>query len=118
MNLIKPIQAIVKNPVLNDKTISDINNNPQVYINSAIQTIISVFFIFGLVYFIYHFVLAGYHMISSQGDPKKYEESQKALLYSLFGIIIIFSIFAILKLLGTIFGIEGLGQLKIKWPSI
>jgi hypothetical protein len=118
MNLIKPIQAIVKNPVLNDKAISDINRDPQVYMNGAIQTVISVFFIFGLVYFVYHFILAGYHMISSQGDPKKYEESQKALLYSLFGIIIIFSIFAILKLLGTLFGIEGLGQLKINWPTL
>ncbi len=119
MNLTKPVHAIVCNPVLEDcnKT-NSISSDPTTYINSAIQTVISVFFIFGLIYFIFHFVLAGYHMISSQGDPKKYEASQKSLLYALFGIIIIFSIFAILRLVGTLFGIEGLGQLKINWPTL
>jgi hypothetical protein len=115
MKLIKSVHAIVTNPVLNNQKIND---NPQGYFNSAIQSVISVFFIFGLVYFIYHLVLSGYHMISSQGDPKKFEEAQKSLLYAFLGIIIIFSIFAIVKLVGTIFGIEGLGQLKISWPTL
>lgn len=116
MNLIKPVYAIIKNPLLDNS--QDINTNPQRYVNSAIQTIISIFFIFGLVYFVYHFILAGYKMISSQGDPKKYEEAQHALLYSIIGIIIIFSVFALLKLVGTIFSITGLDGLKISWPSL
>jgi hypothetical protein len=115
MNLIKPIYAAITNPVLTNQKI---NENPKSYVNSAIQTIISIFFIFGLVYFIYHFILAGYKMIASQGDPKKYEEAQHALLYSLIGIIIIFSVFALLKLVGTIFGITGLDGLTITWPSL
>ena len=121
MNLIKQVYAIVCNPLLEDCTkvgSGGIGGEPQTYVNSALQTIISIFFIFGLIYFIYHFILAGYHMISSQGDPKKYEEAQHALLYSLIGVAIIFSIFAILKVIGTIFGIEGLDTLEIKWPTI
>lgn len=116
MNLIKPVYAIIENPLLDNS--QDINANPQTYINSAIQTIITIFFIFGLIYFVYHFILAGYKMISSQGDPKKYEEAQHALLYSIIGIIIIFSVFALLKVVGYIFGIDGLGTLQVSWPSL
>lgn len=116
MFLIKPVQAIINNPVLKDS--QSINSNPQNYTNSAFQVIISVFFIFGLIYFIYHFILAGYKMIASQGDPKKYEEAQHALLYSIIGIGIIFSIFVVLKLVGTIFGIQGLNNLQITWPTL
>jgi Type IV secretion system pilin len=115
MNIIKPVYAKITNPVLVKQNIGD---DPKAYINSALQTVISIFFIFGLIYFIYHFIISGYHMISSQGDPKKYEEAQHALLYSLLGIGIIFSVFAILKVVGTIFGIEGLGQLEITWPTL
>jgi len=121
MNLIKQAHAIVCNPVLEDcKNISpdSIGNKPTVYINSVLQTIISIAFIFGIIYFIYHFILAGFHMISSQGDPKKYEEAQHSLLYSFMGIILIFSIFAILKIVGTVFGIQGLDTLTISWPSL
>jgi len=116
MSIIKPVQAIVCNPVL--KNCESINSNPQSYVNSAIQTLISILFIFGVIYFFYHFVLAGYKMISSQGDPKKYEEAQHALLYSFVGLVIIFSVFALLKVVGTIFGLPGLGELKITWPSL
>jgi hypothetical protein len=115
MFLIKPIHAAITNPVLINQ---DINKNPKTYINSTLQAIISILFIFGLIYFVYHFILGGYKMISSQGDPKKYEEAQHALLYSLVGIIIIFSVFALLKVVGTIFGITGLDNLTITWPSL
>lgn len=104
------------NPVL--KNSESISSNPTGYTNSAIQTVISLLFIFGVIYFVFHFVLAGYHMISSQGDPKKYEEAWHGFLYSLIGIAVIFSVFVILKLVGTIFGITGLESLTISWPSL
>lgn len=116
MFLIKPVQAAVKNPVL--KNSESIASNPTGYFETAIQAIITIFFIFGLVYFIYHFIIAGYKMIASQGDPKKFEEAQHGLLYSLIGIIIIFSVFALLKIIGTIFGIRGLNSGSILWPSL
>ncbi|HPT66139.1 MAG TPA: hypothetical protein PK257_02395 [Candidatus Woesebacteria bacterium] len=117
INLIKPVRAIVCNPVLTDCE-SKIQNNPKTYVNSIVQSLISVLFVFGVIYFVYHFILAGYKMISSQGDPKKYEEAQHALLYSIIGVVIIFSVLALLKLVGYIFGIEGLGNLEISWPTI
>lgn len=104
------------NPILENS--EDIASNPTGYTNSAIQTVISLLLIFGVIYFIFHFVLAGYHMISSQGDPKKYEEAWHGFLYSLIGIAVIFSVFLIIKLIGAMFGITGLENLTIAWPSI
>jgi hypothetical protein len=117
MSLVKQVQAVICNPVLKNCE-TEIQQRPTAYINDVIQSLISVFFIFGLIYFIYHFVLSGYSMVSSMGDPKKYEAAQHALLYSLIGIAIIFSVFALLRLVGYLFGIDGLGTLEIKWPTL
>lgn len=114
MKLIKPIYAKITNTALDNKDIGD----GKAYFNNAIQTVISILFIFGIIYFIVHFVLGAFHMISSQGDPKKYEEAQHSLLYALMGLGIIFSVFMILSVVGYIFGITDLDKLKISWPNI
>jgi len=116
IHLIKPVYAVIGNPLLKDS--ASVTSNPQEYVNSVVQTIFSIFFIVAVIYFIWHFIMAAYHMISSNGDPKKWEESQKAILYALVGIVLVFSVFAILKFAGTIFGVPGLKNLELLWPSL
>ena len=114
--LIKPVIAQISNPVLNNsKTIA---SDPENYVNTVIQTIINIFLIVGVVYFIWHLVMSAYHIIASNGDPKKYEEAQKGIINSFVGIFICFSIFGILKFIGTVFGISGLEDLALTWPSL
>jgi len=115
MTLTKPIIAKINNPLLKNQNIAA---NSGSYVNSVIQTFVSLLIIVGVIYFVINFILAGYHMISSQGDPKKFEEAQKSLTYSILGIALIFIVFAIIKLIGYIFGIEGLDGLTITWPSL
>ena len=116
MTIIKPIYAQIINPLL--KNSNAIAANPQSYANQAIQTIFSIFFIVAIIYFIWHFVMAAYHMISSNGEPDKWKEAQKAILYALVGVLLVFSIFAILKFAGTILGVDGLKNLNLLWPSL
>lgn len=116
MGLNNNLIAAITNPVL--KNSENISSNSSGYVNNVLQSVISIFMIVGIVYFIWHFVMAAYHMISSNGDPKKWEEAQKSILYSFVGIIIIFSLFAILKFVGTVTGVPGLQQLKLTWPSL
>lgn len=106
---------MIRNPLLKDTTHVD---DPEKYINSAIQAIFSVFFIVGILYFVWHFVMAGYHLIDSQGDPKKLEDAKNSLTYAAIGLVVVFSVFAVLKLIGTILGIPNLENLKITIPSI
>lgn len=115
MKLIKPVLAKITNTVLDNQ---DITSNPNSYVNGIIQTFVTLLIIVGVLYFVINFILAGYHMISSQGDPKKFEEAQKSLIYALLGIVLIFAVFAIIKLIGFIFGITGLENLTITWPSL
>jgi hypothetical protein len=113
--IIKPAYAI-NNPVLRNS--EDQVANPTNYINNVIQTIISIFFIVAVLYFTWYFVMSAYHMISSNGDAKKLEESRNSIVNAFLGIVIVFALFAILKFVGTILGIEGLGTLKLSWPSL
>lgn len=115
MQLIKPLFAI-NNPLLRDS--STIAEDPKTYVNGVLQTIISLFLLVGVIYFTWHFIMSAYHMISSNGDPKKWEEAQKSILYAFVGLILVFSIFAILKFVGFIFGIDSLVLLKLEWPSL
>ena len=115
MKLIHPIYAIIKNPILPDDVHVD---DPQLYFNNVLQTVLTIFFIVATLYFIWHVVMAGYRLMDARGDAKKLEESQTDLTNAFIGIGIIFSIFAILKFVGTIFGLTGLQQLQIPWPDL
>jgi hypothetical protein len=115
MKFIKPVLAQITNPVLKNQNVT---SNSSSYVNGIIQTFISLLIIIGVLYFVINFILSGFHMISSQGDPKKFEEAQKSLIYSLLGITLVFIIFAILKVIGHVFGITGLDNLMITWPSL
>jgi succinate dehydrogenase hydrophobic anchor subunit len=116
MNLIKPVYASITNPLLSNS--GNIASNPQGYINQVLQTVFSIFFIVGVIYFIWHIVMAAYHMISSQGEPEKWKLAQGAIIHAVVGLVIVFSIFAILKFAGTVLGIQGLQSLQLLWPSL
>lgn len=88
------------------------------YTNNVLQTVISMFFIVGIIYFIWHFVMAAYHFIGSEGDIKKFETAKNEITFSIVGIAVIFSVFAVIKLLGYIFGISNLESLQIAWPTL
>ena len=114
--IIPPIFAQINNPVLPDS--NSIVSNPSNYVNNAIQSIISIFFIVAVLYFIWHFIMYAYHMIASQGNPDKWKQAQSSILYAFIGLILVFAIFAILKFVGVVFGIPNLQNLQLVWPSL
>lgn len=114
--IIEPGRVGINNPLLSDNNIHV--NQPQLYFNNVIQTVFTIFFIVAVLYFVWHVIMAGYRLMDARGDTKKLEESQTDLTNAFIGIAIIFSIFALLKFIGIIFGIEGLQQLQIPWPDL
>jgi len=111
-----PAFAIITNPIISNPTVA--SSDPKTYFNSVLAAVISIFFIVGIIYFIWHIVFAGYHLIASEGDPKKWESSKEEIIYACIGLFAIFSIFAILKLIGKVVGIPGLETLTITWPTL
>jgi hypothetical protein len=108
--------AVISNPVIPGYTsVLD----PKTYFNSVLSAVISIFFIVGVVYFIWHIVFAGYHLISSEGDPKRWQSGKDEIIYAVVGLFAILSVFAIIRLIGTIFGITSLSTgLTIPWPTL
>ena len=106
----------ISNPLLNNG--AQQTSNPTGYFNNVFQAVSSIFMLVGLIYFMWHALMGAFHMISSQGDPKKFEEARHSLIYSLLGLAIVFSIFAILKIVGSVFGISGLDSLRLSWPTL
>lgn len=115
MSLITPVYAQICNSALSDCTSS---TAPKTYINNVIQSVFSIFFIVGIVYFIWHFVFAALHLMGSEGDPKKVESAKSEMVSVAIGLVAIFSVFAVLKLIGVVTGIKGLEGLQITWPTI
>jgi hypothetical protein len=92
--------------------------DPTTYTNNVIQAVFSIFFLVAAVYFIWHFIMAGYHLISTEGDPKKLTVAKDQITFALIGIIVIFGVFAVLKFIGTVLGVTGLENLQITWPTL
>ena len=107
---------MITNPVLKNAELQA--TDPQAYTNNVLQAVLSVFFLVAIVYFIWSLVMAGYHLISSVGDPKKLEVARHQITYALIGLTVIFSIFAILKFVGSILGLNDLENLTIPWPTL
>jgi len=106
---------MIRNPLLpSTQQVVD----PEAYTNSVIQAIISIFLIVGVLYFIWHFVFAGFHLMTTNGDPKKYESAKDEIMWAIVGLVVIFSIFAILRLIGVIVGIPSLGTLRLTFPTL
>ena len=106
---------MIINPALNNALSS---TDPKNYTNNVLSAVISMFFIVGLIYFFWHMIFAGLHLIGSDGDPKKFESSKNEMTYSILGLFVIFSIFGIMKLVGYVLGITGLENLSISWPTL
>jgi len=104
------------NPLI--KNCQQQTENPTVYTNNVIQAVFSIFLIVGVLYFVWHVVMAGYHFINSQGDPKKIESAKDQLTNAFIGILVIFVVFALLKFVGYILGINGLENLTLSLPTL
>jgi len=115
MKFIKPVFAQITNPVMDSSTgVQD----PVGFFNKFIQGLFSMFMLVGFLYFSWYFVLGAYHLISTEGDKNKFQTAKDQFVHAFMGLIILFSVFAVLKVIGIIFGIDGLDQLQIKWPSL
>ncbi len=113
---VSPVHAVISNPVITNGAVQA--TAPETYFNSVLQAVIAIFFIVGVIYFIWHIVFAGYHLIASEGDPKRWETAKNEIVYAFVGLFAIFSIFAIIKFVGTVLGITGLSNLTITWPTL
>ncbi|MFA6250684.1 MAG: hypothetical protein WC686_04265 [Candidatus Shapirobacteria bacterium] len=115
-HLIKPAFARICNRLL-DPDCSK-TSDPVATTTSFIQIIISLLLTVGIIYILYHGILAGFKFVTSEGDSKKIEEAKNDLMNIFVGVVVMFSVFAFLKLIGSVFGIPNLENLTITLPTL
>ncbi len=88
------------------------------FFNRALPFIINWLLLIGVIYFLINLIFGGYKFISSQGDKNKVQEAQGQLTGALIGLVILLSAFAVLRLIGQIFGLQNLENLQIILPRL
>ncbi len=106
--------AAIQNPAL----VNPGNQANPDYVSNVVQNVFSIFMIVGLIYFVWHFLFAGYHFIAAQGDEKQYQQAKSEITYAAVGLIVVFIVFAMLKMIGYMLGIQGLDSLQFSLPSL
>ncbi|MBU1088421.1 hypothetical protein KKA02_00885 [Patescibacteria group bacterium] len=114
--LLSPVSAQITNPLLPNAN-ADIAN-PQAFMSRFLQTVTNIFMIVGVVYFLWHISMASYHFMATEGDKSKWENAKNEITHGAVGIAILFSVFALLKVIGIVFGIQSLQDLRLSLPSL
>ena len=76
------------------------------YLQRFIPAVIGVALIVGVLIFFFILITGAIQWISSGGDKQSIETARGKITNALIGIIILFSVFAILQLINTFFGIQ------------
>lgn len=105
----------IYNPVLNSTLGNFASNNAGSRISGIIRGLIQVGFIIGSVIFIFMILTGGVQYITSGGDKEATGKAQKRITTGLIGLLILFSLYAIIGLVSTFFGFN---LLLITLPSI
>ena len=112
--------AGITNPALG-KTLSDIlsRENPgSAFLQQLLPNLIGLGFIVGVVLFVFYLLWGAIGWIVSGGDKAAIESARGKVVNAVVGLIILFSIFAVIKLIEAFFGVNilvlDIGILKIQ----
>ena len=96
----------ITNPALNSKVGNvDVQNSTST-LQMFLQNLINISFGIAGIYFFYMLLRGGYDYITSGGDKESVQKAQKRLTNAFIGIIITFSVFALLFIIEAVFGIS------------
>ena len=85
---------------------SDFNALTNLTANGIISGAVSLVLIVVALVFFFILVLGGLKWVTSGGDEKKVGEARSQLTNALIGLAIVFAAWAIMRLIGTVFGID------------
>lgn len=99
----------ITNPVLGPNlqdAIGEGGASPAWFFQTLIPKLITIGFVIGVVVFFFMLIVGAIQWISSGGDKQGLEAARGRITSALIGIVILFSIFAIIKLIEIFFGIS------------
>ncbi len=98
--------APITNPALNSKFGNLTTDTSPTALQLMLRNLINIAFGIAGIYFFYMLLRGGYEYITSGGDKEAVQKAQRRLTNAFIGIIITFSVFALLFIIETVFGIS------------
>jgi len=99
----------ITNPVLGPKLqgfIGHFGDSPAAFFQLFLPKLLTLGLIIGTVIFLFIIIIGAIQWISSGGDKNALEEAKHKITNAVVGIIILFAVFAILKVIENFFGIS------------
>ncbi|HWA52309.1 MAG TPA: hypothetical protein VG895_04600 [Patescibacteria group bacterium] len=97
----------VSNGGITNPAIGSLNNNTGVgFVQELIPSLISLAFLAGAILFFFMLLIGGIQWVTSGGDKGAVEAARGRIAQALVGIVVLFSVFAIIKLIEGFFGIN------------
>ncbi len=95
------------NPALNQKigSIYSYGNNPTPILQLILQILIDLVIGVGGIYFFFQLFIGGYNFLTAGGDKDAVQKAQLRIRNAVIGIVLILSVFAIVYIVETVFGI-------------
>ena len=76
------------------------------FLQKLLTTAITLFFVVGVIAFFFMFLMGAIQWITSGGDKASLEGAKGRITSALIGLVILFSVFAIVKLIERFFGVN------------
>lgn len=86
--------------------------NPTGQLEKILSAVIGVMTVFGVIFFTIQIILAGFSMMTSQGDPKELETGKKRLTNNVLGLAIIVLAYGLGALITNLLGIKDIFNLQ------
>lgn len=111
--------SVIKNPALGKNlNWSLVYESPVWFFQTFIPKLLTLGLIIGVLFFLFVLIMGAIQWISSGGDKNALEAAKHKITNAIIGIVILFSIFAVLALIENFFGISiltlDIGSLKIQ----
>ncbi len=110
--------AQLKNPIVGDKLNPSSGVEAVGQFNNVVQVIITSLLVVASIFFVFNFIIGGIRWITSGGDKARIEGARSSILNAVVGLVVVFSVFVILSLLESLFGVNLLqidvGVLRMK----
>lgn len=102
MTLLSPVFAQIGNPAIN----VDTNQTGTEFISKFLAQMISIIIVVGGLAFFFMFAIGAVRWITSGGDKGSVESARSQITHALAGLFVMFSLWAIAKLVETVIGID------------
>lgn len=96
----------IENPILGKGLNSILNSSPTAFLEEYLPNLIGLLLVFGAVSFFFMLLWGAVSWIISGGDKAHIESARARITSALIGLILMFSTFAIVKLIEAFFGID------------